>query len=107
MNSIGVVICGTTIVLAYVADPTQAINLLKTGSFTCGLTFIVSKITDTRDGKASDFINMAGYSLAGVAELKLLYLAGQAFKPWLDACNGISSFFGKLGDVIDKITFWN
>lgn len=107
MNSIGIVVCGTTIVLAYVADPISASQLLKTGVYTTGLTFVISKVTATRDGSASDFINVAGYSLAGIAGLKLLYLAVSSFDPMFNAIDKIVLACNKISIFLDKITFWN
>jgi hypothetical protein len=114
MGSITLIGGGIVFGLAFISNPKQTIALSSVILTARGVTFLAKRMTQTMNKDASDIIDFAGWSIAGVSIIKLLQIAMSGFTTVGDSINKIQTeiasvgqFFERIAQWADKITFWN
>lgn len=101
-----IVIVGT-VALAIIHDPSGTANLITIALSVRGVTWITKKVTENINRDASQIIDFAGWSIAGVSMVKIISNAIGSVNDVKAIFISISDGFTKVAEVLDKITFWN
>lgn len=106
---------GTIIVgLAMIHNANGTVKLVVAVITVRGLTWLCQKITGSINKDASDMINFAGWSLAGISIVGIINYARLGVKPVTDVIgmgskfvDSVGLFCDKIGRFVDGVTFWN
>lgn len=102
---IGFISCGLIIIMALIYDTDGTIKLVGAAVGVRGVTWLVKKITNNINFDASQIIDFAGWSIAGVSIVKIISNAMGSVVIIRNAFNKVGQFFDKVNVLIDKITF--
>lgn len=101
-----IIIVGT-VILAFIHDPSGTAKLVATTSSISGVTWICKKVTEQINRDASQIIYFTGCSMAGVSAVKIIGNAMGSITKVTNFFGNVSATFVRLGELLDKITFWN
>jgi hypothetical protein len=114
MYQAAVIGCSIIVGMSMIVDPSGTVKLVVTVITTRGITWIVKKITASLNKDMSDIINFAGWSIAGVAMVKIVKNAKTGVEPALaligkvgEAIGAVGTILNKVIDLADQVTFWN
>lgn len=94
------IIIAGTVILAFINDSTGTVYLLANTVSVRGITWIAKKITENINLDASQMIDFAGWSIAGVSIVKIISKA-------INSVDEVQGFFISIAEYMDKVTFWN
>ena len=101
------IIIAGTIILAIIHDASGTATLLASTLSIRGVTWITKKITEKINLDASQIIDFAGWSIAGVSIVKIISNAMGSIDEVKIFFMKASGVFDKIASIVDKIAFWN
>lgn len=114
MYQVAVIGCSIIVGLSVIVDPSGTLKLVTTVITVRGITWVIKKVIESVKKDYADIINLAGWSIAGIAMIKIVKNAKGGIDPLLatvgkvgEVVNGIGNIFDRILEIADKIAFWN
>jgi hypothetical protein len=98
---------GIVVGMALIYDASGTIKLVSVAAGTVGATWLVKKVTSNISLNASQLIEFAGWSIAGVSIVKIVGNAMASTEAVGAFVQKIGMAAGKVIEFADRIVFWN
>lgn len=104
ISTIGV---GIVVGMALIYDTSGTLKLVSVAAGTIGATWIVKKTISSISPNASQVIDLAGWSIAGLSLIGITRNAMRSVAEIQMVVSQIGLAFSKISEFVDKIVFWN
>jgi hypothetical protein len=98
---------GIVVGMALVYDTGGTLKLVSVAAGTVGATWLIKKVTSNISLNASQLIEFAGWSIAGVSIVKIVGNAMRSMEVIGAFVGKVGATFAKISEFADKIVFWN